>query len=78
MSNPWFKRFGFIGYVPINRKGVIVLIVMLAVFIPFAALFLFLPEDAPVSRWVFAAFAFTVVAVGHALILLRLENSERE
>jgi hypothetical protein len=78
VSDPWFKRFGFIGYVPINRKGVIVLVVMLAVFIPFAALFLFLPEDAPVSRWVFATSAFAVVAVGHVLVLLHLETSGRK
>lgn len=77
MSEPWFKRFGYFGYIPINRKGTFTLIAMVTGFAPSAALFLFLPEDAPISRWVFAAVAFSVVAAGHALVLLHLAGNER-
>lgn len=77
MSDPWFKRFGYFGYVPINWKGRLTLIAMLAAFTPAAALFLFLPENAPILRWVFAVIAFGAVAAGHALVLLHMASSER-
>lgn len=62
MTRAWFPRWMGVGYVPIPWQGRCVLAAMLIIFLPFAALFVLLPNGSLVS-WACAA-----VAAGSALI----------
>lgn len=76
MEEPWFKRFGVIGYVPVHRKGVLTIRAMLAVTIPALAVFLCFAERYPVISWFFGIVAFAAAFVGHALVVLHMGERE--
>jgi hypothetical protein len=71
MSEPWFERWGLIGYRPLNLKGGVLIIIMVLLFFSFAVLSL-LSHD-PVLSAVFAVFAVAAAIVGHAFIFTRMK-----
>jgi hypothetical protein len=78
MNEPWFRRFGVIGYLPIHRNGTLVILGMLTAATPLCLVFVAFAEDYPVAAWACGLTAMLVMAIGHALVFTHMEDSTRE
>ena len=74
MEEPWFRKFGGFGYVPIKRQGVAVLAAMVGVFIPSGAVFLAYVDRQPLIGWGAAVVSVAAAFAGHAVVIWKLER----
>ena len=72
VKEPWFERWGVVGYRPVNRKGLITLMSMGLGFFLFGALSLY--PQSNVSSLIWATLAVLVAIVGHWIIFSHMSD----
>lgn len=72
MPEPWFKRWGWIGYKPIHRNGLILLVLMVAGFGVFAALSIHFIVSSGTLSTIFGILAAVTGLAGHLVITYRM------
>jgi hypothetical protein len=77
MSEPWFERWGLIGYRPVNVKGRITLVVTAGAFLIVGALSLYFEaKDQEDLGDIFGFAAATVAVVGHWIIYTHMADPD--
>lgn len=74
MPNPWFERWGWIGYKPIHRNGTILLFSMISGFAILAALSMYFIDYNGVLSSILGILAAITGLVGHYFIFIRMRD----
>ena len=75
MDDPWFRKFGGFGYIPIRWEGVGVLVAMAAVSIPCLSISLNYMDRQPILAWGAAIVGVAAAGVGHAVVVWKMERN---
>jgi membrane protein YdbS with pleckstrin-like domain len=68
MSNAWFRRWCYIGAIPIRWQGWAVIVAMFALFVPAAYLWMWFADTRPNVSLFFGGIAAVVGLVGNVVI----------